>query len=521
MVVLARAQMLLEDRGLRIALGLAVALVALRALAARLPGWNPDALWADDLVYGAIIRSADVWNMLTAPIQVAPGLFLVWRWCLAVFADPEWSLQLLPFACGIAAIPVMALVVRRLTGDNSLALIAASVTALNPLMAHYSVFVRQYTIEFLVTALFLLAAAGLFRDGEMVDPRRFRRVALAGGVLPFFAITSVFASFPVVNLGAAFAARDWFRNRGRARHVLWSAGAYNFAVLGAYLLLRGRSNERLRAFYPDDFLPLDSAGAAWGFLADNGRRLLELSLPNWQAGGAENPGTVSWPLPFIALGFAWLLVRPATRFFGLAVAGLYAAFLTASALEIYPLGSGRPDMFAFPAAICLFAAGIHLATESLPRRGLFRLAAAIVVAAIAVARPLHVEYFRVNDVPLIDYLAAHVQPDDELIVSPSGIFLVAYYGPWPVTAVETGRFSYAMATIGRERTRYLYPRTPEADDVSRYLAESKPDRAWYLAYRTSGTEPEVIAAMEARGYRVHQTQETRRGRLYLALAGGP
>ena len=520
MALLTRAKMLLDKLGLCIALGIAVAAVTIRAVVARLPGWNPEALWADDLVYGSIIRSEDVWNMLTAPIQVGPGLFLVWRWCLAVFSDPEWSLQLLPFACGIVAIPVMALVVRRLTHDNSLALLAASVTALNPLMAHYSVFVRQYTIEFLVTALFLFAAAGLLRDGGNMDPRRFRRVALAGGVLPFIAITSVFASFPIVNLGAAFAARDWFRDRRRARPILLSAAAYNLAVLGAYLLLRSRSNERLRAFYPGDFLPLDSAGAAWGFLADNGRRLLEMSLPNWEAVGAENPGTVSWPLPFIGLGLAWLLVRPATRFFGLAVAGLYFAFLAASALQIYPLGSGRPDMFAFPAAICLFAVGIHVATESLPRRALFRLAAAVLVAGIALVRPLHVEYYRVNDVPLIDYLAAHVQPDDELIVSPSGIFLVAYYGPWPVTAVETERFAYAMTTIGRERTRYLYPRTREADDVTRYLAESKPDRAWYLAYRTRGSEPEVIAAMEARGYRVHQTQETRRGRLYLALASG-
>ena len=42
-------------------------------------------------------------------------------------------------------------------------------------------------------------------------------------------------------------------------------------------------------------------------------------------------------------------------------------------------------------------------------------------------------------------------------VSPSGIFLLAYYGSWPVTAVDTEHFSYAMATIGCERTRYVYP----------------------------------------------------------------
>ena len=45
----------------------------IRAFLTRLPGWNPEALWTDDLVYGAIVRSEDVWNMLTAPIQVVPN----------------------------------------------------------------------------------------------------------------------------------------------------------------------------------------------------------------------------------------------------------------------------------------------------------------------------------------------------------------------------------------------------------------------------------------------------------------
>ena len=241
-------------------------------------------------------------------------------------------------------------------------------------------------------------------------------------------------------------------------------------------------------------------------------------MPNWEAVGAENPATVSWSVPFVGLGLAWLLVRPSTRFFGLVVAGLYTMFLTASALQIYPLGTGRPDMFAFPATICLFAAGVQPGHRSTAAAQALSLGGGDPGCHHRAGSSAPRRVLEVNDVPLIDYLAAHVQPDDDLIVSPSGIFLVAYYGPWPVTAVETEHFSYAMATIGRERTRYLYPRTREAEDVSRYLTESKPNRAWYLAYRTGVTEPDVIAAMEARGYRVHQAQETRRGRLYLALA---
>ena len=180
----------------------ASAAVAVRATLARLPGWDPESLWNDDLVYGAIIRGQDLWSVITAPIHVAPGLFVIWRWLYAVFPDPEWSLQILPFACGIAAIPVMALVVRNLTRDDGLALLAAALTALNPLLAHYTVFVHQYSVDFLVTALFLLVAAQLVRERQEIDPRWFGLVALCGGLATFFSVPSVFSSFPIVNLGA-------------------------------------------------------------------------------------------------------------------------------------------------------------------------------------------------------------------------------------------------------------------------------------------------------------------------------
>ena len=55
----------------------------------------------------------------------------------------------------------MALVVQSVTRDYGLAILAAALTALNPLLAHYTVFVHQYPFDFLVTALFLLAAAHL------------------------------------------------------------------------------------------------------------------------------------------------------------------------------------------------------------------------------------------------------------------------------------------------------------------------------------------------------------------------
>ena len=226
--------------------GLVLALVAVivRAVVARLPGLDPASLWYDDLIIAATVRT-DFWSMLTVPLHVSPGLLVVWRGLYTLLPDPEWSLQLLPFVCGIAGIPLMALVVRELTRDNGLALLAAAVTALNPLLARYSVFVHQYAVEFTMTALFLLAATRLYsgRTSDL-DPRRFVGVALAAGVAPLFSVTSVFISFPLVNLAAAYAVRNWFRDGTRMRATLFGAAMYNAMVFAAYLFLRSRSSPR-------------------------------------------------------------------------------------------------------------------------------------------------------------------------------------------------------------------------------------------------------------------------------------
>ena len=504
-------------RGLRVATVSAVAVIAAQAAIARLPGWNPESLWADDLVYAAIVRSEDVWSMLTAPIHVAPGPFLIWRGLHALFPDPEWSLQLLPFACGIVSIPVMALVVHSVTRDYGLAILAAALTALNPLLAHYTVFVHQYPFVFLVTALFLLAAAHLLRNPDATSPRLFGWVAVGGGVAAFFSVASVFLSFPTVNLGAALALRGWRRDRPRTIRILLSAVAYNTAVLVAYLFLRARSNTIVRSDFATGFMPLESAGVAWGFLAQNGRRMLELGLPSWGQGELTNPVTFSWPLPFLALGVVWLWARRRTRFLGLAILGFYAAFVTASALQVYPMGTGRTDIFAFPLSICLFAVGVHLATQALPVRRLIRLAVAILVMVVAVTRPLPVEYFDVDDVHLVEHLSANLQPGDGLILSPTGAFLVAFYGDWPVTITASDRHSHGtIATIGRSRTHYLFRGPSEVPSVERFMAESRLERVWYVGFRTGNTEAQVVDVIQAHGCSAHAVRETRRGRLYRA-----
>ena len=293
--------MLQSQLFLRAVLGVALGAVALRTIVARLPGWNPESLWVDDLIFGSLIR-ADLYSMVTAPGHYAPGLFVVWRAFYELFPDPEWSLQILPFACGIAAIPVMAILGQRLTGDVALGALAGAVTAVNPLLALYTVYVHHYTIEFLLTALFLVAATGLHAPDRGIDPRRFGRVALCGGVAAFFSAASLFVSFTMVHLGAAFAVVSRRRHPRATRTVLWWLAAYDLIVVVAVLVLGGRSNAHTRDWFAPGFMPTDSIRAAVEFLAVQGRNVVERSMPE----------TLSWPLAFIGAGLIWL-VAPAAH----------------------------------------------------------------------------------------------------------------------------------------------------------------------------------------------------------------
>ncbi len=498
------------------ALVLAVVVLTMRAIVARLPGLDPASLWYDDLIIASAVRT-DFWSMLTVPLHVSPGLLVVWRGLYAVFPDPEWSLQLLPFVCGIAAIPLMALVVRRLTGDDGLALLAAAATALNPLVANYSVYVHQYTVEFVLTAFFLLVGARLYSGRESdLNSRQFASLTLAAGLAPWFSVTSVFISFPLVNLAAAYAIRHWSRDARRLQTTLSAAALYNVLVFVAYLLLRERSSPAMRAEFVGHWMPTESVGQGLVFLANNGRHLAELSLPGWGA---------VW-MPVFGLGLAWLLSRQATRFLGLVILGFYSARIVASALWVYPLGYDRVEIFTVPVAICLFAASVQAATASFTRSAVARLAVAAIFVWFAIVGPVGASYFNVADRPLVQYLSAAARPSDAVVLSEGGTYLTAFYGSWPVTllaAPDTTQGS--VVRLVRDHTLHLPMSGPQrqARLVRQFLDAAPPDRVWYMAYRTRRPtrQDAVIEAIRGEGYAVEEALHIPAGQLYLGLLMDP
>ena len=368
-----------------------------------------------------------------------------------------------------------------------------------------------------MTALFLLAAVALFAGTSRVDPGRFAKVALAAGIAPLFSVPSVFISASIMHVGALGAIRDWRLNRSRALRLLGATAAYDLAVLACYFLLRNRTNERVRGgIFAHGFMPLDSLSEAGSFLATNGLRVLEMG----QSG--------VW-LPFIGLGCFWLLAHRPWRTLGLVVVGFYAAFVLASALDVYPLGTGRPDIFAFPVGILCLASGVHLATAALPAARLSRLAIAATVVTAALVWPPAADYRRNvrNDDPLVEALAANEGPNDGVIMTWSAGFLSAFYGEW---SFETAAYDQAanapLVRFDRPNTLHLpfsEDRVAGAGEVTKgqavqgFLRTFNGRRVWFLACREHAGWPEVTEVLERSGYAVDEMLRTSRGTLFVAV----
>ena len=507
---------------------LAVAALVVRSAWARAGGLNPHSLWLDDLVYAAIVKNPDLLVSLSVPIHVAPGLFVIWRWLYASVPDLELALQALPFACALTAIPVMAMVVRKLTKDDALAAGAAAVTALNASLAHYSTSVHQYTFEFLAVAVLLWMTVRLYETWPEIRLRRFGQVASMGGVLLFFSAPSAFLTAPIVIGTAGYVVARSPRPAGISKaRIIMIAASYGAVLLAAYLLLRSRSNAEIRQRFADGFMPIDSVAGIWEFLAVHGRRLLELSLPRMEGGLPPWEGSFVWLMPFVGLGLIWSIVSVRTRPFGVAVVGFYLVFLAASAAWVYPLGGaggwGRTNVFALPVAICLLMAGLQCASESLPQVSRFRAVAASVMVALALWSPHHAPYSTdTRSAALIHYIAATERPEDGLILSYAAGFLAAVYGPWP-SGVSGNRKVHngTVPEVERSRTLQLPVGNPSDGEMTgvilrEYLAQDRPERIWFVAYWSGDWD--IVGGLEQEGYLVHEIgTDSRDGRLHLAL----
>ena len=85
------------------------------------------------------------------------------------------------------------------------------------------------------------------------------------------------------------------------------------------------------------------------------------------------------------------------------------------------------------------------------------------------------------------------------MLSPTGVFLAALYGPWPVTTQHTETNAQGISiTVGRDRTLHLPRSTMDGDHAAEFIDRLRSsDRVWYVGHR--GWSDAVVAAMANAG----------------------
>lgn len=129
-------------------------LLSLGAFALRVSTLARQSLWRDevDAIFMALRPLEQTLSMFTAMAQNGPLYFLTLRPWLQIAGSSEFSLRFLSAAAGVAAIPLLWQVARRLTrcAPASVAGFAALLLAINPYALWYSQEGKMYAIIMLL-----------------------------------------------------------------------------------------------------------------------------------------------------------------------------------------------------------------------------------------------------------------------------------------------------------------------------------------------------------------------------------
>lgn len=203
--------------------------IVLLGVVVRFPTLGEQSFWYDEAITHGIVAHGFGHVLSTVPqSESTPPLYyvIVWLWS-RVSGLHEFGLRAFSALCGTVTIPVVWLLGKRVVSER-VGLVAATLTAVNPLLFWYSQEARAYALLVLISALSLLA---LLWATESPRPRR---LLAWGGLCAVALATHYFAVFLVV------AETGWLlyvlRRRGSARPIAVVCGLAPIAVVGAALL---------------------------------------------------------------------------------------------------------------------------------------------------------------------------------------------------------------------------------------------------------------------------------------------
>lgn len=337
--------------------------------------------------------------------QAAPPVFLwIERSAGRTLGWGEFSLRLFPLLAGLASLGLFAVLARRLM-PLPLAAFATGYFALNDKLIGYCSEVKQYSSDALLAVLLMLIVLG---------PRRSWSATKRFTILACCAAAAVWLSHPSIIVFAALSLLllpGCFRAGARGR-VAWVGGnALVLASLAALYVLsiRFEHDPFLYVFWAPGFPPLRHP----------------LGIPLWFVGRlselAKQPFRAIWGLVAIveALGALWLFQRDRQLLW--ACVGPMVLTMAAAFAHQYPFSPSRLTLFMMPGMLILCAAAGGLLVERLKGSAarLWIVLPGIVLiygTSAAIGRAIH-PIFRSHIRPVVEYVRAHRQPGDALILT--------------------------------------------------------------------------------------------------------
>ncbi|MGQ0847212.1 MAG: glycosyltransferase family 39 protein [Sporichthyaceae bacterium] len=190
--------------------------------------WSFSPFWLDEAQSVAFARMSLGELPGALRIDGAPPLYyaLLHVW-IQVFGDGVWTARALSMVLSIAALPLMWLLVRRLRGDATTAVIAVLLLAVNPWAIRYAGEARMYS---LVVVEVLLVSLALLRLRRAPEIRTAAGLALVAAALLY---THYWALFLLAPIGCLLLVAAWRRpaERAFAGHALGALAAAAVAYL--------------------------------------------------------------------------------------------------------------------------------------------------------------------------------------------------------------------------------------------------------------------------------------------------
>jgi len=383
-------------------------------------------LWADEasLALNLVTRT---FAGLTQPLdyhQAAPiGFLFIEKLAVIIFGNNEYSLRLFPLLSSVAAAFLIYRIAREYLGLAGM--LAVALFALNSWLISYSVELKQYSSDVMVTLLLVHLSARCFK--ERAGTGEFLWVGIAGIVTMWISHVAIFV---LAGIGMALAVGKFIERRDIPVFWILGLGAawlISFGVEYLVVLKYTASDEYFLTTWQRAFLPLPPWSDVHWFVITYYRFLLIVM-------NRTDPFFFYLMPALTLIGSLTLLARK--RNIALVIILIFITTLIASALQKYPL-TYRFMLFLIPLTLLLmteavrslhsFVAkwqpGIALALSGIPVAVM--LWSSILSACQGFIAPPIVSDIR----PAVEYVGENRTPEDIIYVYYGAAPSFLYYAP--------------------------------------------------------------------------------------------